>query len=107
MSADFELRADGGGRLYASGQLNIDTASRALGAGLSLLPQGGHCRVDLGEIIDADSAGLAVLIEWLAQARARGTRLEYANLPSTLRSLAKLSGVEFLFPDTIAGQAPL
>jgi phospholipid transport system transporter-binding protein len=99
MSNAFELQADGPGRLRASGQLGLETAIGALGAGLAALPKGGDCLIDLRDVGDVDSAGLAVLIEWLAQARARGTRLAYANLPPALRSLAKLSGVEFLFPE--------
>ena len=99
MSKAFELRADGAGRLRASGQLGLESAIGALGAGLAALPNGGDCLIDLREVNDVDSAGLAVLIEWLAQARARGTRLEFTNLPPALRSLAKLSGVEFLFPE--------
>jgi phospholipid transport system transporter-binding protein len=99
MSKGFELRADGAGRLRASGQLGLESAIAALGAGLAALPNGGDCRIDLRDVSDVDSAGLAVLIEWLAQARARGTRLEFTNLPPALRSLATLSGVEFLFPE--------
>jgi phospholipid transport system transporter-binding protein len=106
MSNAFELRADGAGRLRASGQLGLETAIGALGAGLAALPKGGECLIDLREVSDVDSAGLAVLIEWLAQARARGTRLVYTNLPPALRSLAKLSGVEFLFPELPAPQSP-
>ncbi len=78
-----------------------DSSQRSLRS----VPASRRCRtavtavIDLRDVSDVDSAGLAVLIEWLAQARARGTRLEFTNLPPALRSLAKLSGVEFLFPE--------
>lgn len=103
---NFQLRADGAGRLRASGQLSLESAIGALEAGLASLPTAGQCVIDLREVSDVDSAGLAVLIEWLAQARARGAHLEFSNLPPPLRSLAKLSGVEFLFPEALDGPVP-
>jgi phospholipid transport system transporter-binding protein len=51
---------------------------------------------ELGSVSQADSAGLALLVDWLAAARARGTRLRFAGLSPTLRSLARLSDVEEL-----------
>ena len=41
-------------------------------------------------------AGLALLIDWLAHARASQKVLHYAQPPETLRSLASLSDVESL-----------
>lgn len=53
-------------------------------------------RVDLSDLVDADSATLAVLIAWVAQARARGGELRYHNAPQTLLNLARLSDVDGL-----------
>ena len=52
--------------------------------------------VDLSELADADSATLAVLIAWAAQARTRGVELRYQNAPQALRTLARLSDVDGL-----------
>jgi len=52
--------------------------------------------VDLSKLADADSATLAVLIAWSAQARARGTTLRYLNAPPALRNLAHLSDIDGL-----------
>jgi ABC-type transporter Mla MlaB component len=52
--------------------------------------------VDLSSLADADSATLAVLIAWSAQARARGAALRYLNAPAALRNLARLSDVDGL-----------
>jgi ABC-type transporter Mla MlaB component len=52
--------------------------------------------VDLSELADADSATLAVLIAWAAQARTRGVELRYQNAPQALRNLARLSDVDGL-----------
>jgi ABC-type transporter Mla MlaB component len=48
-------------------------------------------RIDLSGIIRSDSSALALLIDWQAQARARGCRIEFANPPQGLLVLARLS----------------
>jgi phospholipid transport system transporter-binding protein len=49
---------------------------------------------DLEAVPAVDSAGLALLIDWLATARARSCQLRYAKPAATLLSLARLSEVE-------------
>jgi phospholipid transport system transporter-binding protein len=43
-----------------------------------------------------DSAGIAVLIEWLATAQARGTTLRYENVPAQMLAIARISDLEDL-----------
>ena len=52
--------------------------------------------IDLGGVTGGDSAGLALLIEWLSAARAAQCDLRYENIPVQLRQLARLSDVEEL-----------
>ncbi len=47
-------------------------------------------------MIDADSATLAVLIAWTAEARARGATLPYRRAPAALANLARLCDVDRL-----------
>jgi phospholipid transport system transporter-binding protein len=51
---------------------------------------------DLQQVPVSDSAGLALLIDWLAEARKRQRTLRYAHVPEALRTLAQLSDVESL-----------
>jgi phospholipid transport system transporter-binding protein len=50
--------------------------------------------VDLSGVPSADSAGLALLIDWLAAARAARKTLHYSQPPEALLALARLSEVE-------------
>jgi phospholipid transport system transporter-binding protein len=59
--------------------------------------------VDLGAVTSVDSAGLALLLEWLRRARSNGHAVTYAKLPDKLVAIAKLSGVEAILA---AGSAP-
>ena len=51
---------------------------------------------DLQAVPAVDSAGLALLIDWLAEARSKSRALRYSQLPPALLSLARLSDVEQL-----------
>ena len=52
--------------------------------------------IDLGAVTEVDSAGLALLLEWVSAARQRGFELRFAGIPDKLRALARLSEVEGL-----------
>lgn len=52
--------------------------------------------IDLGKVTAVDSAGLALVIEWLRWARSRGKSLTYINVPPDLLALARISEVEGL-----------
>ena len=50
--------------------------------------------IDCAGVGDADSAGLAVLIDWLATATKQGRTIQFANLPPDILAVAKISAVE-------------
>jgi phospholipid transport system transporter-binding protein len=56
----------------------------------------GELQFDLQGVAVSDSAGLALLVDWLADARAQQRTLRYGQVPEALRALAKLSDVESL-----------
>ena len=87
------------------GALTFATAATAHAAGLALLtgPVGtlapGESRIlvfDCAAVTEADSGGLAVLLDWRREALQRGIGLRYRNLPAPLLQLARISGVEAL-----------
>jgi len=55
--------------------------------------------VDLAEVSEMDSALLALLLAWLRDAKARAQPIAFANLPASLRTIARLYGVDRLLPD--------
>ncbi len=59
--------------------------------------------IDFAGVSAADSAGLALLIEWLSGARGADRKLRYVNLPQQLQQLARLSEVEELLPTAASG----
>jgi phospholipid transport system transporter-binding protein len=97
--AAFVLEAGAGGALAARGPLTFATARAARLAGLAVMaaaPSQPALVMDCAGIEGADSAGLAVLLDWLATAKASGHALRYVRLPQDFAALARISEVEGL-----------
>jgi phospholipid transport system transporter-binding protein len=102
------IEALGAGRFRVSGVLNARTVvdllkhSRERFAGVTRI------EVDLGAVAESDSAGLALLLEWLRMARQAGLQIHYANMPAQISALARISEVDDLLNTTAgAGNAEL
>ena len=84
-----------GGRFAVNGPLTFATARRTCAAGISAFEGGsGEVVVDCTGVSAADSAGVAVLIEWRRWARSQGRALSFANLPAAIQGIARISGLE-------------
>ena len=95
--SDVAVVASGPDRYAVRGALTFGTARRALDLGLQAFASArGACEVDLSGVAASDSAGLAVLIEWLAWARRSGRELRLANVPGALCAIARICEIEDL-----------
>ena len=83
-------------RSLVSGSLDFNTVGRLLPVGSEAIGRGRATVLDLAGVTASDSAGLALLIEWLSVARASRRSLNYENVPLQLQQLARLSEVEEL-----------
>ena len=52
--------------------------------------------VDLSGVTEVDSAAVSLLLEWRREAAKAGRRIEFVNLPASVKSLADLYGVSHL-----------
>jgi phospholipid transport system transporter-binding protein len=94
-----KLESLGAGRFRVSGVLDASTAREVLEQSESRFEQFKELDVDLGGVGESDSAGLALLIEWLRLARQGEKTIRFANVPAQIEALARISEVE----DLIAG----
>ena len=94
--ATFEIVVTSPGRFAARGALTFANARRARSEGLHALRTSSarDLEVDCGGIAHSDSAGLAVLLDWMAIMKREGRPLCFANLPAGLLAVARISGVE-------------
>ena len=86
-----------GARLVVSGAVTLGNAASLLEEGRRHIAEGVQT-IDLGEVNEMDSALLAMLLAWLRDARSRGKTLAFVNLPESLRTIARLYGVDRLLP---------
>lgn len=89
---EFEDR--GGGRFAIQGDLSFQTAVTALDQSKELFASHSTIEVDLGGVKRADSAGLALLLEWVNWARATAREITFSNIPAQIVSIAQISEVE-------------
>lgn len=99
---DIDFESLGAGRVLVSGRLTFATATKALEISKRLFANHSELEIDLGDVSACDSAGLAILIEWLSQAKADGRSIVFRNIPEQLLAIARISEVEDLLPRAAA-----
>jgi phospholipid transport system transporter-binding protein len=97
-STAFEIVAGDDGRAYVRGSLTFATARRAREEGMQKFRgcTARACEVDCSGITASDSAGLTVLLDWMALAKRDGRSLRFVNLPEGLLAIARISEVDEL-----------
>jgi phospholipid transport system transporter-binding protein len=80
------------------GVLDFATVAPLVTEGERLLVGPGAVEIDLSGVTSANSAGLALLLEWLDLARRRQLRLRFRNLPEPLVRLAELTNLTEVLP---------
>jgi phospholipid transport system transporter-binding protein len=90
------------GRIVVTGELTFATARDARQIGTLVLEstRATTLVIDCAGVVRADSAGLAVLLDWLAWARRKSKPLRLENLPAPLVAIAKISEVDGLLTAT-------
>ena len=86
-----------GDRLRVRGAMVISSATELKEAGETALSNGASV-VDLGEVAEADSSAVAVLLAWTRVAQDRKQALAIVDVPESIKSLAVLYGVAELLP---------
>ena len=84
-------------RLIVTAPLIMDNAQALLEAGRAALLAGEQV-IDLGQVVEADSSALAVMLGWMRAASLSRSTVKFANIPAGVRSLAELYGVAELLP---------
>jgi phospholipid transport system transporter-binding protein len=83
-----------------SGDLDMRSVPRVLEQAEGLFKNGAEAVVDLAEVDRIDSAGLALLVEWLRQAKRQGVAIHFRNIPARMLAIATVCGLEQLLPES-------
>lgn len=87
------------GRYAISGPMTFGTAAEILRQSQHAFRQRAGrepIELDLAQVTSADSAGLALLIEWASWTRAGTAGIRFLHMPEQLRAIARLSEAEDL-----------
>lgn len=87
-----------GGRLYLRGEVTFSTVPDIWGRSRELFDASAEMVVDLRDVERADSAGLALLVEWMRAARRRQTAVRFVNMPAQMLAIARVSSLDQILP---------
>ena len=92
----FELSDSGGGRFALSGQMSFDTVGQILRVSEEMFEEHTRIEVDLFEVTDTDSAGLALLLEWITWANHTVREIHYIDTPARIIAIAKTTEIDHM-----------
>ena len=90
----FEFEALGGGRFAIRGAFGFTTVTAILERSEELFEDVSVIKVDFSGVSEADSAGLALMLEWVSWARAARREMRFFDIPSQIQAVARISEVE-------------
>lgn len=80
-----------------SGALTFETVPNLYKESAVWFEGTGDLTLDLAQVTNTDSAGLALLIEWLRRARDAKRSLRLANVPAQVQSLMRINNLQDAF----------
>ncbi len=88
------------GAFQISGELSFNTVNALLAESKVTLFGSSSERLDLelADVSRADSAGLALLIQWMRMAREQNKTIQFHHLPEQLLAIARAGELEPLLP---------
>ena len=92
--SEFELQDLGHGKFSLVGAMNFETAEDILRASETPFDEHTQLEIDLSGVTDSDSAGLALLLEWVTWANHSVREISFTGIPERLQAIAKTTEVE-------------
>lgn len=88
-----------GDRVHLDGEFRFDTVPTMLAQSAEWFTgAGGELAIDLSGITRSDSAGVALLLEWLRRARAAGHTIRYLDPPAQMSAIIAFSALGDILP---------
>ncbi len=98
MGAGAVVKKRGQGRFSLSGILSFLTVPDLIAETETLFKDSGDVLVDLSEVIKSDSAGVALLVEWMNEAHRQNQEIQFLDIPSQMLGLVRVSGLDQVLP---------
>ena len=91
------LISNGDGRIQLSGEITFDSVMEVCCKD-SMMADVTDLEVDLGGVTRSDSAGLALLVDWMRTAHRLHKNITFSNIPVQMLAMAKVSGLDKILP---------
>ena len=92
------LHIDEYGTIAIKGDLDFQSVPELCQNSAKLFSEQTALCIDLTDVNRCDSSGVALLVEWLRQARSSGQTLKFINIPAQMRAIIKVADLEELLP---------
>jgi phospholipid transport system transporter-binding protein len=92
----FDLTDMGDGNFSLSGEMTFVTAGHILHASEAPFEEHTLLKIDLSGITKTDSAGLALMLEWITWANHTVREISFIGTPALIESIAKVTEVDHL-----------
>ncbi|NIR28631.1 MAG: STAS domain-containing protein [Gammaproteobacteria bacterium] len=92
------LRASADGVFVVCGPLTFDSTPALWQEGARVLEGVNALVLDLQDVTRTDSAGLALLVAWMREARRRGVDIRFRHIPEQLMAIARTCNLQKLLP---------
>ena len=98
------LSIDAGNCCSIEGDMNFSSVEQLLKGSITYFVAGSELLFDLGKVQHADSAGVALLVEWLRLAKEKQIRVQFRNIPPQMLAIIEVSDLQRRLPITNSGQ---
>jgi len=88
------------GCFILSGTLSFKTVPVIWRQGLDLFSEAPSLLLDLSGIKRSDSAGVALLVDWMRFARSHNKPISYINMPQQMLAIVRASSLDAILPLT-------
>lgn len=93
-----QINALGEGQFQISGDLDFQSVPEVWKVSQAMFAGKTSLTIDLAGVNRSNSAGLALLIEWMRFAESANSTIKFLNLPEQMHQVAQLCGVEEKLP---------
>ena len=94
--SDAQFTALGKGKFVVKGLLDFVSVPFLLRTSQPLFQGHQQWHIDLGEVTHANSAGMALLLEWCAMAKKDGSTVQFTQIPDSIEKIAIACQVDHL-----------
>ena len=83
--------------LFIRGKIDFFNVMSVYQESLAFLKDHSPCTIDFSRLLEVNSAGIALIIEWIKYSKAEDKPIVFQGIPQDLIALAKAANIDSLF----------